>query len=56
MGLAITRTFRSRGFDVALISRNRAKLDDLVGTLQDDGVNAAAFPADVLDRGSGRDG
>jgi short-subunit dehydrogenase len=42
MGLAITRTFRSRGFDVALISRNRAKLDDLVGTLQDDGVNAAA--------------
>lgn len=33
MGLAIARTFGSRGFDVALISRNRAKLDDLVGKL-----------------------
>ncbi|GGW64250.1 SDR family NAD(P)-dependent oxidoreductase [Streptomyces caelestis] len=49
MGLAIARTFGSRGH-VALISRNRAKLDDLVGTLTAEGVTAAAFPADVLDR------
>ena len=50
MGLAIARTFGTQGFDVALISRNRAKLDGLVGTLAAEGITAAAFPADVLDR------
>ncbi|HEX6355651.1 SDR family oxidoreductase [Actinophytocola sp.] len=50
MGLAIARTFGANSFDVALISRNRAKLDDLVGQLKADGITAAAFPADVLDR------
>lgn len=49
MGLAIARTFGSRGFDVALIARNRDKLDDLVGRLDAEGITAAAFPADVLD-------
>jgi NAD(P)-dependent dehydrogenase (short-subunit alcohol dehydrogenase family) len=49
MGLAIARTFGSRGFDVALISRNQAKLDALVSDLAADGIKAAAFPADVLD-------
>ncbi|KOG30748.1 SDR family NAD(P)-dependent oxidoreductase [Streptomyces resistomycificus] len=50
MGLAIARTFGSQGFDVALVSRDRDKLDGLVGTLGAEGVTAAAFPADVLDR------
>ncbi|MGX1565440.1 SDR family NAD(P)-dependent oxidoreductase [Streptomyces sp. NPDC055506] len=50
LGLAIARTFGSQGFDVALISRDRGKLDDLVGKLTAEGVKAAAFPADVLDR------
>ncbi|MFD5268930.1 SDR family NAD(P)-dependent oxidoreductase [Streptomyces sp. NPDC058335] len=50
LGLAIARTFGSRGFDVALVARNRDKLDQLVGTLTAEGISAAAFPADVLDR------
>lgn len=50
MGLTIARTFGSRGFDVALIARNRSKLDDLVGKLTAEGLTAAPFPADVLDR------
>lgn len=50
LGLAIARTFGTRGHAVALIARNRAKLDDLAGKLAADGITAAAFPADVLDR------
>ncbi|MFF4357710.1 SDR family NAD(P)-dependent oxidoreductase [Streptomyces sp. NPDC001604] len=50
LGLAIARTFGSQGFDVALIARNRTKLYDLAGTLTAEGITAAAFPADVLDR------
>lgn len=49
MGLAIARTFGAQGFDVALISRDRAKLDDLVDALTAEGITAAAFPANVLD-------
>ncbi|MFI8252393.1 SDR family NAD(P)-dependent oxidoreductase [Streptomyces filamentosus] len=52
MGLAIARVFGSHGFDVALLARNRDKLDDLVGRLAAEGVTAAAFPADVLDHGA----
>ncbi|GGN44394.1 SDR family NAD(P)-dependent oxidoreductase [Streptomyces fuscichromogenes] len=50
LGLAIARTFGAQGHDVALVSRNRDKLDDLVGKLTAEGITAAAFPADVLDR------
>ncbi|MEU0805798.1 SDR family NAD(P)-dependent oxidoreductase [Streptomyces sp. NPDC005970] len=50
LGLAIARTFGTQGYDVALISRNPDKLDDLVGKLTAEGITAAAFPADVLDR------
>ncbi|MFI6456990.1 SDR family NAD(P)-dependent oxidoreductase [Streptosporangium amethystogenes] len=52
LGLAIARTFGGRGFDVALIARTKAKLDSLVTQLEAEGVTAAAFPADVLDRPS----
>ena len=50
LGLAIARTFGSQGYDIALISRNRTKLNDLVDTLTTEGITATAFPADVLDR------
>lgn len=49
LGLAIARTFGANGFDVALISRNREKLESLAGKLASEGITAAAFPADVLD-------
>ncbi|MDT0346224.1 SDR family NAD(P)-dependent oxidoreductase [Streptomyces litchfieldiae] len=52
MGLAIARTFGARGFDVALLARTPRKLDDLVARLGQEGITAAAFPADVLDRPS----
>lgn len=52
MGLAIARTFGSRGFDVALIARTKEKLETLVDQLGQEGITAAAFPADVLDRAS----
>ncbi|WP_105969517.1 SDR family NAD(P)-dependent oxidoreductase [Streptomyces geranii] len=50
LGLAIARTFGTQGFDVALISRDRDKLDAIVGKLAAEGVTAAAFPANILDR------
>jgi NAD(P)-dependent dehydrogenase (short-subunit alcohol dehydrogenase family) len=50
MGLAIARTFGTRGFDVALIARTPSKLDALVEQLGQDGIKSAAFPADVMDR------
>jgi NAD(P)-dependent dehydrogenase (short-subunit alcohol dehydrogenase family) len=52
MGLAIARTFGSRGFGVALISRTKEKLQTLVDRLGQEGITAAAFPADVLDSAS----
>lgn len=52
MGLAIARTFGARGFDVALISRTKEKLQTLVDQLGEEGITAEAFPADVLDRPS----
>jgi NAD(P)-dependent dehydrogenase (short-subunit alcohol dehydrogenase family) len=50
MGLAVARTFGGRGFGVALVSRNKEKLDDLVATLAGLGIDAAGFSADVMDR------
>ncbi|MFE3850351.1 SDR family NAD(P)-dependent oxidoreductase [Streptomyces griseorubiginosus] len=50
LGLSIARTFGSQGYDVALIARNRDNLDTLVTKLTAEGITAAAFPADVLDR------
>lgn len=50
LGLALARRFGAEGFDVALIARNATTLDGLVAQLAAEGVTAARFAADVLDR------
>ncbi len=52
MGLAIAQTFGKQGHRVALLSRTPAKLDPVVTELAGQGIEAAAFAADVLDRPS----
>jgi NAD(P)-dependent dehydrogenase (short-subunit alcohol dehydrogenase family) len=49
LGLSIARIFGHQGFVVALVARNQGKLDDLVAQLAGDGIEAAGFPADVMD-------
>jgi NADP-dependent 3-hydroxy acid dehydrogenase YdfG len=52
LGRAIAKTFGDQGHTVALLSRTPAKLEPVVAELGDQGVQAAAFAADVLDRSS----
>ena len=52
LGLAIARTFGRQGFSVALIARTQHKLDRLAADLGAEGITAAGFAADVLDRPS----
>lgn len=49
LGMAIAREFGRHHFTVALVSRNRTKLDGYVQELAAEGITAEAFPADVLD-------
>lgn len=49
LGVSIARKFGREGFRVALVARNRAKLEQLVATLQAEGIAASAFLADVTD-------
>jgi NAD(P)-dependent dehydrogenase (short-subunit alcohol dehydrogenase family) len=52
LGLSIAKRFGREGFGVALISRTQSKLDDLAAQLGKEGIDAAGFAADVLDRPS----
>jgi NAD(P)-dependent dehydrogenase (short-subunit alcohol dehydrogenase family) len=49
MGLSIAKVFGGHGFQVALISRSKPKLDKLVAQLGETGITSAGFPADVAD-------
>ncbi|WP_216905727.1 SDR family NAD(P)-dependent oxidoreductase [Nocardia noduli] len=49
LGAAIARRFGTAGHPVALISRNRAKLDPIAAALREEGITVEAFPADVTD-------
>jgi NAD(P)-dependent dehydrogenase (short-subunit alcohol dehydrogenase family) len=50
LGLSIAKAFGAHGFDVALIARNKQKLDDLVARLTEQNITSAGFTADVMDR------
>jgi len=49
LGLSIAEKFGNEGFQVALISRSKDNLDVLTTRLQEAGVTAASFRADVTD-------
>lgn len=49
LGLSVARRFGREGFRVALVARRKERLDALVAQLADEGVEAAAFPADLSD-------
>ena len=47
LGAAVARKFGREGFSIALISRNRSKLDDMAAQLEAAGVSARGYAADV---------
>lgn len=49
LGEAVARRFGREGYRVALVARRKARLDALVGKLSAEGIEAAAFPADLGD-------
>jgi short-subunit dehydrogenase len=55
LGMAIAREFGRHDFEVALISRSPARLDDHVRTLTAEGIAAEGFAADVVDHAALRD-
>ena len=50
LGLSLARRFGREGLLVALLARDKERLEAHVDALRDDGVTATAHPADVLDR------
>jgi NADP-dependent 3-hydroxy acid dehydrogenase YdfG len=52
LGLATARRFGVAGHTVALIARRAERLAELTAGLSREGIEARAFPADVLDRAS----
>ena len=52
LGAAVARRFGAEGFAVALISRDQVKLDGLAAQLEERGLVARGYAADVLDPAS----
>lgn len=50
LGTAVARRFGREGFRVGLVARDQRRLDDLVTRLADEGIEAAAFSADLADQ------
>lgn len=53
-GLPVAKIFGHKGFNVAMIGRDRPPLDELADRLMMEGIPAAGFAADVLDEASVR--
>ena len=49
LGISVARRFGREGFAVALVARRKDRLDTLVSQLADEGIEAAAFPADLAE-------
>ncbi|WP_430332503.1 SDR family NAD(P)-dependent oxidoreductase [Rhodococcus sp. ACT016] len=49
LGHSIAHRFGSAGHRVALVARNRSRLDATAASLRESGITAEAFPADVTD-------
>lgn len=49
LGTSVARRFGREGYRVALVGRRPEPLEALVGVLAAEGIEAAAFPADVTD-------
>jgi short-subunit dehydrogenase len=47
LGSAVARRFGREGYDVALVARDRQRLDVIVDGLADEGITARGFAADV---------
>ncbi|MFE2493311.1 SDR family NAD(P)-dependent oxidoreductase [Streptomyces scopuliridis] len=47
LGVSVARRFGREGFRVALVARRKDRLDALVEQLAGEGIEAAAFPADL---------
>ena len=52
LGMATATRFGAEGFDVGLVSRNAGRLRELTGRLMDQGITAAAEPADLRSPGA----
>jgi NADP-dependent 3-hydroxy acid dehydrogenase YdfG len=50
LGMSLARRFGREGLGVALLARNYERLEEQVTILGDEGIDASAHPADVLDR------
>jgi short-subunit dehydrogenase len=50
LGMAVARRFAREGFRVALVARDRGRLESMAGDLAGEGAEAAGFPADLTDR------
>lgn len=47
LGASVARRFAAEGFRVALVARRKDRLDELVGELAAEGIDAAGFTADL---------
>lgn len=52
LGMGVARAFGRHGCQVGLVARSKDKLDGFVDELTELGVTAAAFSADIRDRGA----